>query len=141
MQLLSSFVRQGPQYTLAALEPGVYVLGMKDQLNVHDLRSSPLGERIQYVADEMGFILYDKSGTKSVDAFGPYHLEQYVLMEVLTRAEVAQNVLEYYVRHKARLQQGLDRYSEAQGKGFVAWRFIQEHRSSQQQQQGVAMSD
>ena len=74
----------------------------------------------------MGFILFDRSGSRSVDAFGPYYVEQYLLMEALSKHEVASNVLEYYAHHKARLQRGVDGYAEAQGKGFVCWRFIHE---------------
>ena len=93
-------------------------------------------EHVQYVADECGFVLYDRSsgggetprGSRSVDTFGPYFIEQYILMEVLSKQEVAQNVLEYYAMHKDKLQQGVANYSEAQGKGFVCWRFIQEFR-------------
>ena len=40
-------MRQAPQYSLAALQPGIYVIGMKDQFNVHDLPSHPLAERVQ----------------------------------------------------------------------------------------------
>lgn len=100
------------------------------------LVQNPMREHIHYVADECGFILYDKSsgggetprGARSVDAFGPYFIEQYILMEVLSKQEVAQNVLEYYTQSKARLQSGVSNYSEAQGKGFICWRFIQEFR-------------
>ena len=42
--------------TIAALQEGVYVIGMKDQFNVHDLRSNPIQEKIQYIADDMGFV-------------------------------------------------------------------------------------
>merc|ERR1712151_1265977 len=78
-------------------------------------------ERVQYIADEMGFVLYDRAagGIKrkresepgpescraaerlSVDRFGPY-----------------------FVKHKDRLQQCLERYDERQGKGFICWRFV-----------------
>jgi len=90
------------------------------------------------IADEMGFVLYDRGagGAKlgqepggaaeklSVDRFGPYFVEQYMLMEVLSKSEVAGNVLEYYVKHKDQLQQCLERYDEKQGKGFICWRFV-----------------
>ena len=51
---------------------------MKDQFNKHDLASHPLQEHIQFVADEMGFILADRTGAagKSVGSFGPYFIEQ-----------------------------------------------------------------
>ena len=42
--------------------------------------------------------------------------------------QVAQNVLEYYVHQKEKLQRGVQQYSEAQGKGFICWRFINEFR-------------
>ena len=131
VQVLLNHVRQNPQYTLAALREGIYVLGMKDQFNVHDLPQHPLRDHVQYVADEMGFILVDRSpqpASRSVDAFGPYFIEQYLVMEVLSKQEVAQNVLDYYVHHKETLQRGVQTYSEAQGKGFICWRFVNEHR-------------
>lgn len=131
IKVLINYVRQNPQYTLAALQKGIYVIGMKDQFNIHDLQGHPIRGSIQYVADEMGFILFDKndekadkSASKNVDTFGPYFIEQYILMEVLSKQEVAQNVLDYYVNQKEELQQGLENYSETQGKGFVCWRFI-----------------
>lgn len=174
-QLLCCHVRPNPLYTLAAIRPGVYLLGMKDQFNKFDLPSHPLGEHIQYVADEAGYILFDRSGeagagARGPDAFGPYCIAQYLLMEALSKPEVATNVIDYYVRqppgparlarnapddshapsasplHSARrwrvltaaslmrqvhrkqkLTQGAASYSEAQGKGFVCWRFIHEH--------------
>ena len=125
------FVRQNPQYTIAALAEGIYIIGMKDQFNKHDLTLHPLRDHVEYVADDMGFVLFsndrgagDRRVTLSVDTFGPYFIEQYILMEVLSKQEVAQNVLEYYVRHKAQLQSSLATYSETQGQGFVCWRFL-----------------
>ncbi|CAE8670279.1 unnamed protein product [Polarella glacialis] len=133
VKVLESFIRQSPQYTLAALREGIYIIGMKDQFNIHDLQGHPLHEEIRYIADEMGFVLLDKSdktGDKaaglSVDAFGPYFIEQYILMEALSKQEVAQTVMDHYVHHKEKLQRGLQRYSETQGKGFICWRFIQD---------------
>jgi hypothetical protein len=122
------FVRQNPQYTIAALQEGIYVIGMKDQFNIYDLPSHPLHEHVRYIADEMGFILYSKddsdSAVASVDTFGPYFIEQYILMEVLSKQEVAQNVLDYYLHHKDQLQTSLKAYGGAQGKGFICWRFL-----------------
>lgn len=123
----NNLVRQNPQYSIAALEKGVYVIGMKDQFNIYDMQSNPLAARFHYIADEMGFILYDKNkGVKhqSIDDFGPYFIEQYILMEILSKQEVAQNVLDYYVNHRDKLQSGLSNYTETQGKGFVCWRFL-----------------
>ncbi len=130
VQVMASHVRQAPQYTLAGVRPGVYLLGMKDQFNPHDLPSHPLVDHIQFVADEMGFVLADKTGAagKGVDAFGPYFVEQYIVMELLSKQEVAQTVLDYYVQQKEKLQRGVERYSEQQGKGFVCWRFFEEYR-------------
>ena len=71
------------------------------------------------------------AASKGVDSFGPYFIEQYILMEVLSKQEVAQNVLDYYVSQKEKLQRGVERYGEAQGKGFICWRFIQEYRGEQ----------
>ena len=86
---------------------------------------NPLSDHVAYVADEAGFVLHDATtGAKNVDVFGPYFVEQYVLMEALSKHEVAQNVMEYYVNHKAKLQAALDQYNEEQGKGFICWRFI-----------------
>jgi hypothetical protein len=127
IQVLINNIRQSPQYTLAALQKGIYVIGMKDQFNIHDLPGHPMQGEIQYVADEMGFVLFDKAApgsNSSVDTFGPYFIEQYVLMEVLSKQEVAQNVIDYYVHNKDKLQQGLEKYTEAQGKGFICWRFV-----------------
>jgi hypothetical protein len=45
-------------------------------------------------------------------------------MEVLSKHEVAQNVLDYYVNHKQKLQDSLANYGEEQGKGFICWRFL-----------------
>jgi len=121
---------QSPQYTLAALQEGVYVIGMKDQFNIHDMGSHPLCAQVQYVADEMGFVMYDinpgptPAAMKNVDSFGPYFVEQYILMEALTKHEVALNVLDYYVSHRSKLQASLSGYNEAQGKGFICWRFL-----------------
>lgn len=120
----ANHIRQNPQYTIAGLEKGVYLIGMKEQLNVHDVHVQPLRDRIQYIADDMGFILYDRAKRRNVDIFGPYFIEQYILMEVLSKQEVAQNVMEYYCNHKKKLQRGLERYGEVQGKGFICWRFL-----------------
>eukprot|EP00536_Pseudo-nitzschia_multiseries_P000059 jgi/Psemu1/321429/estExt_fgenesh1_pg.C_20043 len=120
----TNFVGPSPQYTIAALREGVYVIGMKDQFNVHDLETNVMRKRVQYVMDEMGFVLFDRTDERGVDAFGPYFIEQYIIMDVLSKQEVAQNVLDYYCQHKGTIQQGLDGYNEKQGKGFVCWRFL-----------------
>ena len=66
------------------MSEGVYMIGMKDQFNIHDLKAHPLGDQVQYVSDEMGFILYDRNEEAptraSVDTFGPYFIEQYALL-------------------------------------------------------------
>ena len=124
IKVVVNFVRQNPQYTIAGLSEGVYIIGMKDQFNAHSLQKHPLCEQIKYVSDEMGFILFDRTNVKSVDSFGPYFIEQYILMEVLSKQEVAQNVMDYYCNHKETLQRGLDSYDEVQGKGFICWRFL-----------------
>jgi hypothetical protein len=128
VEVLINFVKQSSQYTLAALQEGIYLIGMKDQFNAHDLPMHPLAKDVQYISDEMGFILLDRTGGASpnLDEFGPYYIEQYILMEVLSKHEVAANVMDHYVHHKAKLEQGLRSYGEAQGKGFVCWRFIQD---------------
>jgi len=128
-----NYIKQNPQYTIAALRKGDYVIGMKDQFNIHDRESHPLSQEIQYIADEIGFILYDAKGAsidgftsqRTIDEFGPYYVEQYILMEVLSKQEIAQNVLDYYTRCKDKLQRSVQKYSELQGKGFICWRFIE----------------
>lgn len=130
IRVRKNLIRQNPQYTLAALKQGIYVIGMKDQFNIHDLHAHPMQDQIRYIADEMGFILYEKKNgpnsdsSRNVDSFGPYFVEQYILLEILSKQEVAQNVLDYYVRHKDKLQRSLQNYSETQGKGFICWRFL-----------------
>merc|ERR1712176_1553027 len=128
VEVLVKHIRQSPLYTLAAIQQGTYVIGMKDQFNAHDLPSHPLQHYIRYIADDTGFILVDKCETKAsslnLDTFGPYFIEQYILMEVLSKHEVAATVMEHYVHHKDKLQRGLEKYSEKQGKGFICWRFI-----------------
>merc|ERR1712118_425779 len=49
-----NYIKQNPLYTMAALQNGVYVIGMKDQFNIHDLGAHPMSHEIQYVSDEMG---------------------------------------------------------------------------------------
>ena len=120
----TNHIKQNPQYTIAALEPGVYIIGMKDQFNIFDLHINPLKRRIQYVMDESGHVLYDRTASKDVDSFGPYFIEQYIIMEILSKQEIAQNVMDYYLRHKETIQRGLESYDEKQGKGFVCWRFL-----------------
>ena len=145
--VMVNLVRQNPQYSMAGLREGVYVIGMKDQLNVHDLAApgdNPLRHEVEYVSDEMGFILWErptkgseKAGSaafgsagpavkraRSLDDFGPYFVEQYLLLDLLSKQELAQTVLDYYEHRKEKLQRGLDSYDEAQGKGFVCWRFV-----------------
>ena len=129
LKVLVNHIRQNPQYTLAGLSEGVYVIGMKDQFNIHDLHDHPIREHVQYVADEVGFILFDRAEETSVDSFGPYFIEQYILMEVLSKQEVAQNVLDYYLHQKEKLQRGLANYRGTQGKGFICWRFVMNENS------------
>jgi len=117
-------IQQSPQYTLAAIKQGCYMIGMKDQFNTQDLPGHSFSDRIQYIMDEVGFVLYDNTGSKNVEAFGPYFVENYIIMEVLSKQEVAQNVLDYYCNHIESLQHGLSNYDETQGKGFVCWRFL-----------------
>lgn len=124
VDLEKNFIRQAPQYSLAAIKPGVYVIGMKDQFNAFDILSNPLCDHIQYATDEMGFVLLDKTKSKRVDAFGPYFIENYILMDVLSKVEVAQNVMNYFCRNRDLLQQALDGYDEQQGQGFICWRFL-----------------
>jgi hypothetical protein len=128
IEVVTNFVRQNPMYTLAALQEGVYIIGMKEQFNAHDLPHHPLRDHVQYVADDAGFVLFDRNDAApargSLDTFGPYFVEQYILMEVLSKQELAHNVLGYYCHSKEKLQRALDTYSETQGKGFICWRFL-----------------
>jgi hypothetical protein len=124
VKLITNQVRQNPLYSMAALEQGVYVIGMKDQFNSHDVHDHPLARHIQYITDDSGFCLFDKTNVKSVDRFSPYFIEQYILLEALTKHEVSQNVMDYYSNHKEALNRGLSTYDEKQGKGFICWRFF-----------------
>lgn len=119
-----SCIRQNPQYSLVGIQPGVYIIGMKDQFNSHDCATHPLNDFMQYAADEIGFVLFDKTNSKSVDEFGPYFIEQYILLDALSKQEVAQNVITYYCNHKETLERCLEKYDEKQGKGFICWRFL-----------------
>eukprot|EP00930_Biecheleria_cincta_P037281 TRINITY_DN25573_c0_g1_i1.p1 TRINITY_DN25573_c0_g1~~TRINITY_DN25573_c0_g1_i1.p1 ORF type:complete len:2388 (+),score=410.29 TRINITY_DN25573_c0_g1_i1:162-7325(+) len=133
IEMLHSYIRQNAQYTLAGIQEGVYLIGMKDQFNIHDLKTHPLHEHVQYISDEMGFILFDQSNgdasAKSVDSFGPYFIEQYILIEMLSKQEMAQNVILYYANAKEKLQRGVQNYNETQGKGFICWRFLGMHET------------
>lgn len=123
-ECLTSCIRQNPQFSLVGIQPGVYIIGMKDQFNIHDRETHPLSGALQYAIDELGFVLFDKTNTKSVDDFGPYFIEQYVLLDLLSKQEVAQNVITYYRNHKDKLESCLEKYDEKQGKGFICWRFL-----------------
>lgn len=74
--------------------------------------------------DDMGFVLFDQTTSRDIDVFGPYFIEQYIVMDVLSKQEVAQSVLDYYCENKDIIQRGLKTYTEKQGKGFVCWRFL-----------------
>ena len=97
---------------------------MKDQFNVHDREAHSLSSNLHYAVDEIGFVLFDNTNTKSVDEFGPYFIEQYILLDQLSKQEVAQNVITYYCNHKDKLEKCLKHYDEKQGKGFICWRFL-----------------
>jgi hypothetical protein len=117
VNVILNHIRQNPQYT-------IYIIGTKDQFNIHDLKCNPMREHIMYIADDTGFILFDKMNEKSVDNFGPYFIEQYILLELLSKHEMAQNVLRYYCSQKELLKRAIETYSEKQGKGFICWRFL-----------------
>jgi hypothetical protein len=118
------YIKQNPQFSLVGICPGVYIIGMKDQFNIHDRETHLLRDKLQFAVDEIGFVLFDKSQSKSVDTFGPYFIEQYILLDALSKQEVAQNVISYYRDHKQKLEKCLKQYSEKQGKGFICWRFL-----------------
>jgi len=117
-------IRQNSQFSLVGIMPGVYIIGMKDQFNTHDRNNYPMGDMLQYAVDEIGFVLFDKTNSKSVDDFGPYFIEQYILLDALSKQEMAQNVITYYCNHKDKLDKCLEQYDEKQGKGFICWRFL-----------------
>lgn len=119
-----NFILPNPMYTIIGLEKGTYIIGMKEQFNIHDIQNHPLKNSIRYIADEVGFILFNNTEKRSVDSFGPYFIEQYIIMDFLSKQEVAQNVIDYYHKHKGILDQALQAYDEKQGTGFVCWRFL-----------------
>lgn len=119
-----SCIRQHAQFCLVGIQPGVYIIGMKDQFNIFDCAAHHLKHHYQYASDEIGFILFDNTRAKSVDEFGPYFIEHYLLLDALSKQEVAQNVITYYSKYKDILSQCLDCYDEKQGKGFICWRFF-----------------
>ena len=123
-EVKSCSIRQNALFSLVGIQPGVYIIGMKDQFNVHDREHHPIGERLRYATDEIGFVLFDKTNSKSVDEFGPYFIEHYILLDVLSKQEVAQNVIQYYCNHKDKLEKCLEQYDEKQGKGWICWRFL-----------------
>ena len=52
----------------------------------------PTPPQVQCVTDEMGFVLFDRTtpstlegGRPSIDRFGPYCIEQYLIMELLSK--------------------------------------------------------
>ena len=45
-RVIRNCIRQNPQYTLAAIREGVYVIGMKDQFNQFDLEAHPIAEQV-----------------------------------------------------------------------------------------------
>lgn len=73
-----NYVRQSPQYTIAALERGIYIIGTKDQFNSWDIVTSPVCENVLYVLDEVGFVLFDSTRSTSVDDMSPYFIENYL---------------------------------------------------------------
>lgn len=119
-----SCIRQHPQFCLVGIQPGVYIIGMKDQFNIFDCVTHPLKSYFQYASDEIGFILFDNTRTKSVNEFGPYFIENYLILDALSKPEVAQNVITYYCKHKSTLTRCLQKYDEKQGRGFICWRFF-----------------
>lgn len=119
-----SCIRQHPHYCLVGIQPGVYLIGMKDQFNIFDCVTHPLKTYFQYTIDDIGFVLFDKTRSKSVDEFGPYFIENYLILDALSKPEVAQNVITYYSKHKESLTRCLKNYDEKQGKGFICWRFF-----------------
>lgn len=141
-----NFVRQQPLFSLAAVGEGNFVIGMKNQFNSFDLRSypMPLQERIAYVTDDHGFVLLDrtaKTATPDIESFGPYFVENYVLLDALSKHEVAQNVLEYYVHHNDALRASLASYSGTQGPGFICWRFVMNEVARRASARGAERKD
>lgn len=54
-------------------------------------------------------------------------------MELLSKQEVAQNVIAYFRKSSDDLQQAVDSYDSKQGKGFVCWRFLMNARIRKEQ--------
>ena len=133
LDVKSSAIRQNSQFSLVGIQPGVYIIGMKDQFNIHDRKSHPIGERLRFATDEIGFVLFDTTNSKSVDEFGPYFIEQYILLDALSKQEVAQNVIQYYCNHKDKLEKCLEQYDEKQGKGFICWRFLINQQTNEEE--------
>ena len=119
-----SGIRQHPKYCFVGIQPGVYIIGMKDQFNIFDCVTHPLKKYFQYGMDEIGFVLFDNTRSKSMNEFGPYFIENYLILDALSKPEVAQNVITYYCKHKETLARCLKNYDEKQGKGFICWRFF-----------------
>ena len=136
--------REGPPQPHPA-EPPVHprrarrrlLIGMKDQFN-GTLPSHPLAGTSSISPTRWGSSSTPRMAAaaadapaappRSIDTFGCYHVEHYILMEVLSKQSRAQ-------RHRlppppARpAATGVQAYGEAQGKGFVCWRFINEKRA------------
>ena len=68
-QEIRNCIRPNSHYSLVGIQPGVYVIGMKDQFNVHDIAASPLSDHLKYGTDDVGFVLFDSTNTKDVDTF------------------------------------------------------------------------
>ena len=75
---------------------------MNDMRGGHP-RGNPLAPNVAYVADEAGFVLYDATGAKCVDTFGPYFVEQYLLMEVLSKHEVRVEYFQIFSKFHSRI--------------------------------------
>lgn len=76
---------------------GVFIIGMKNQFSKYDIEQFELHDEVHFISDEIGEILYWNK-MKMVDKLEdtPYSLNLYILLEKLTKQELALNVINYY---------------------------------------------
>lgn len=86
-----------PQFTLLCMGKGVFIIGMKNQFSKYDIEQFELHDEVHFISDEIGEILYWNK-MKMVDKLEdtPYSLNLYILLEKLTKQELALNVINYY---------------------------------------------
>ena len=72
-----------------------YIIGMKNEFSMFDLHNFELHDKILFISDELGFILYNKTNTKlegnqnlSMMEDTPFGLSLYILLEKITKQEL-----------------------------------------------------